>query len=30
MPGHIDQLIRRYYRKFLVFNIFHIELIIYI
>ena len=30
MPGHKNQLIRGYYRKFLAFNIFHIELIIYI
>ena len=30
MPGHKDQLIRKYYRKFLVSNISHIELIIYI
>ena len=30
MPGHKDQLIRKYYRKFLVSIIFHIELIIYI
>ena len=30
MPGHKDQFIRKYYRRFLVSNIPHIELIIYI
>ena len=30
MPGCKYQLIRKYYRKFLVSNISHIELIIYI
>ena len=30
MPGCKDQLIRKYYRKFLVSNISQIELIIYI
>ena len=30
MPGRKDQLIRKYYRKFLVSNISHMELIIYI
>ena len=30
MPGHKDQLIRKYYRKFLVSNISYIELIFHI
>ena len=30
MPGHKDQLIGKYYRKFLVSNISHTELTIYI